>query len=40
MAEEPLVFPDDETQQRLRVFGALDQKDEIEIQTRFNDITG
>jgi spermidine/putrescine transport system substrate-binding protein len=40
VAEEPLVFPDDDTQSRLRVFGPLDQKDEIEIQTRFNDLTG
>ena len=40
VAEDPLVFPDDETQKRLRVFGPLEQKDEIEIQSRFNDITG
>jgi spermidine/putrescine transport system substrate-binding protein len=40
IAEDPLVFPDEETQARLRVFGPLDQADEIAIQTRFNDITG
>lgn len=40
LAENPLVFVDDETQQRLQVFGPLKQADEIEIQTRFNGITG
>lgn len=40
LAENPLVFVDDETQKRLQVFGPLDQKDEIAIQTRFNGITG
>lgn len=40
LAENPLVFPDEETQSRLRVFGSLEQADEIAIQTRFNDITG
>ncbi len=40
LANNPLVFIDDETKKRLRVFGELTQKDEIDIQTRFNDITG
>ena len=40
LADDPLVFLDDETQKRLHVFGELAQKDEIDIQTRFNDITG
>jgi spermidine/putrescine transport system substrate-binding protein len=40
LAENPLVFVDDETQKRLQVFGPLDQDDEIAIQTRFNGITG
>lgn len=40
LAENTLIFPDDETQSRLVVFGELDQQDEIDIQTRFNDITG
>lgn len=40
LAEDPLVFPDDEIQKRLQVFGTLSQQDEIAIQTRFNDITG
>ncbi len=40
LAHNPLVFVDDETQKRLQVFGELEQQDEIDIQTRFNDITG
>ena len=40
VAEDPLVFPDDATQKRLQVFGNLTQKDELQIQARFNDITG
>lgn len=40
IATDPLVFPDEEAQQRLRVFGSLEQADEIAITTRFNDITG
>lgn len=40
LAENPLIFPDDETNERLRVFGELDQEDEIAIQERFNSITG
>ncbi|MEZ5139097.1 MAG: spermidine/putrescine ABC transporter substrate-binding protein [Acidimicrobiales bacterium] len=40
LAESPLLFPDDETLGRLSVFGELDQEDEIDIQSRFNDITG
>jgi spermidine/putrescine transport system substrate-binding protein len=40
LAENPLVFPDDETLRRLEVFGELAEDDEIAIQSRFNDITG
>ena len=40
LAENPLLFPDDETNERLTVFGELEQEDEIEVQQRFNDITG
>ncbi|QXC61806.1 spermidine/putrescine ABC transporter substrate-binding protein [Aquihabitans sp. G128] len=40
VAENPLVFIDDAVQKRLQVFGDLEQQDEIDIQSRFNDITG
>jgi hypothetical protein len=40
LAENPLLFPDDETLSRLSVFGELEQEAEIEVQQRFNDITG
>ena len=40
LADDPLVFPDADIQKRLQVFGTLSQQDEIDIQTRFNDITG
>lgn len=40
LAENPLIFPDEETLKRLKVFGEVDQKDEVDIQMRFNDITG
>ena len=40
IAEDTLVFPDEAQQSRLRVFGSLEQADEIAITTRFNDITG
>jgi spermidine/putrescine transport system substrate-binding protein len=40
LADNPLLFPDAATTKRLEVFGELKQKDEIDIQTRFNDITG
>ena len=40
LAANPLLFPDDETTERLSVFGELEQEVEIEVQKRFNDITG
>ncbi|HEX2576749.1 MAG TPA: spermidine/putrescine ABC transporter substrate-binding protein [Aquihabitans sp.] len=40
LAENTLIFPDEETTSRLKVFGELEQEDEIAVQTRFNDITG
>lgn len=40
LANNPQVFPDDATLARLKVFGEVDEKDEIDIQSRFNDITG
>jgi len=40
LAENPLLFPDDATSSRLKVFGELAQEDEIAVQSRFNDITG
>lgn len=40
LADNPLLFPDDATVKRLKVFGELDQKDEIDVQSRFNDIAG
>ncbi len=40
IAENPLVFPDEETQARLRVFRSLTQDEELDVQTRFNRIKG
>lgn len=40
LAEDPLVFPDDATQARLRVFRSLTQDEELDVQTRFNRIKG
>jgi spermidine/putrescine transport system substrate-binding protein len=40
LAENPLIFPDAETTERLQVFGSLSEDDEVAVQTRFNDITG
>lgn len=40
LADNPLIFPDEETTKRLKVFGELDEKDEVDVQARFNDITG
>lgn len=40
LAENPLIFPDEQTTARLKVFGELSQEDEIAVQSRFNDITG
>ncbi|MEZ5178781.1 MAG: extracellular solute-binding protein [Acidimicrobiales bacterium] len=40
LADNPLLFPDEETTKRLSVFAELDQDTEIEVQKRFNDITG
>jgi spermidine/putrescine transport system substrate-binding protein len=39
LAENPLIFPDEETTGRLKVFAELDQDDEITIQKRFNEIS-
>lgn len=40
LANNPLIFPDEETLSRVVTFNELSAKDEIEIQKRFNDITG
>lgn len=40
LANNPLIFPDDETLSRVVTFGELSAEDEIEVQKRFNDITG
>jgi spermidine/putrescine transport system substrate-binding protein len=40
LAESPLLFPDAETLSNTHVFGELDQQDDIDVQTRFNEITG
>lgn len=40
LAENVLLFPDAATNERLKVFGELEQDDEIAVQTRFNEITG
>ena len=40
LANNPLIFPDDATLERLTTFGEMSVEDEIEVQKRFNDITG
>jgi spermidine/putrescine transport system substrate-binding protein len=40
LANNPLIFPDEETLSRVVTFGELSAEDEIEVQKRFNDITG
>jgi spermidine/putrescine transport system substrate-binding protein len=40
LAESPLLFPDEETLANVKVFGELKQQDDIDVQTRFNSITG
>jgi spermidine/putrescine transport system substrate-binding protein len=40
LANNTLIFPDEETLSRVVTFGELSAEDEIEIQKRFNDITG
>jgi spermidine/putrescine transport system substrate-binding protein len=39
LAENVLIFPDDDTRSRLAVFAELEQEDEIAVQERFNTIT-
>jgi spermidine/putrescine transport system substrate-binding protein len=40
LANNPLIFPDEETLSRVVTFKELSAEDEIEVQKRFNDITG
>ena len=40
LAESPLLFPDAETLGNVKVFGELEQEDDVAVQTRFNSITG
>lgn len=40
LADSQILFPDDATKKRLSVFADLSSKDEIELQNRFNKITG
>ena len=40
LANNTLIFPDEETLSRVVTFGELSAEDEIEVQKRFNDITG
>ncbi|MCU1369050.1 MAG: Putrescine transporter putrescine-binding protein PotF [Ilumatobacteraceae bacterium] len=40
LAKNTLIFPDEDTLSRVVTFGELSAEDEIEIQKRFNDITG
>jgi spermidine/putrescine transport system substrate-binding protein len=40
LAESPLLFPDEETLSNVKVFGELEQQDDVDVQTRFNEITG
>jgi spermidine/putrescine transport system substrate-binding protein len=40
LAENTLIFPDDKSTARLKVFADLSQKDEATIQKRFNEISG
>jgi spermidine/putrescine transport system substrate-binding protein len=40
LADSPILFPDDATKARLKIFADLSTEDEIKIQNRFNKITG
>jgi spermidine/putrescine transport system substrate-binding protein len=40
LAANPLVFPNEATEARLKVFGELGPEDEQAVQKRFNEITG
>jgi spermidine/putrescine transport system substrate-binding protein len=40
LANSPILFPDDATKSRLKIFADLSTADEIKIQNRFNKITG
>ena len=40
LAESPLLFPDDETNSRLNVFGSLDEETEAAFDERFSGIVG
>lgn len=40
LADNPILFPDDATKARLKIFADLSTADEIKIQNRFNKITG
>jgi len=40
LAESQVLFPDDATQKRLKIFASLPQKDELAIQERFNNVKG
>jgi hypothetical protein len=40
LADSPILFPDDATKTRLKIFADLTTADEIKIQNRFNKITG
>jgi spermidine/putrescine transport system substrate-binding protein len=40
LADNPLIFPDDETASRLKVFADLKQKDEADIEKRFSEVSG
>ncbi len=40
LAENPILFPDDETKRRLFTWGGLADAEEIELETRFNALIG
>jgi spermidine/putrescine transport system substrate-binding protein len=40
LADNPILFPDDETRRRLYFWSGLDAEDEDELQARFSSITG
>ncbi|NNE73863.1 MAG: spermidine/putrescine ABC transporter substrate-binding protein, partial [Acidimicrobiales bacterium] len=40
LANNPLVFPDDETRRRLFTWGSFDADVEAEVEVRFADISG
>ena len=40
LAESPLLFPDEETNARLKVFAALDEEAEAQFDERFSSIIG